>query len=184
MDKKIGADNDWINSLLTQRDLLQPEEYKSLDVRHCWAQIEECQLEERIQKIVADVNEAAGYQVLDLLHFLPPQTTILSVKFSKEDTEYAFKIEARENGATVVFYSISKVSGLWERCFPNSMRLRKRSIIFEQDLHPAEILTEDLQKWFAYLLSGFDKKFEPKPAKRLSENEYSRLNAALRKTSP
>ena len=184
MDKKIKTENDWINSLLTQENLLQPKKQSSVDLKYAWTQIEECQLAERISKIVADINEAAGYHVLDLLDFLPPQTTILRVKYSKRYTDYVFAIVAREGGVAVVFSSLCKVSTPWKHFFRNQSRSRKRSTSLELDIHPAEILSDDyLQKWFFYLLSEFNNKFKPHAAQPLSEKEYTDFIAAFRKAS-
>src|ERR1700694_6191266 len=98
MDKKIGADNDWINSLLIRRNLLQPKKENFVDLKACWAQIEECQLAERLRQIVADVNGAAGYYILELQDYLPPQRTILRIRFYKQDTEYVGSLRQRNPG--------------------------------------------------------------------------------------
>jgi hypothetical protein len=149
-----------------------------------WTQIEEYQLADRISKIVADINEAAGYRVLDLLDFLPPQTTILRVKFSKGYTQYILEIVAREDGAAVVFSSSSKAADLWKHFFRNQSRSRKHSVSLKLDIHPAEILSDDyLQSWFFYLLSEFNNKFKPNAAQPLSEKEHTDFMAAFRKAS-
>ena len=181
MDKKIGADNDWINSLLIRRNLLQPKKENSDDWKACWAQIEECQLAERLRQIVADVNGAAGHYILELQDYLPPQRTILRIRFSKQHTEYVLKIVAREGGPAVVFYSRSKTSYLGEHYFRNQSR--NRSVSLKLDIHPAEILSDDLQRWFSYLLSGFNNEFKPHAAQQLSEKEYKEFSAAVSKKS-
>lgn len=67
--------------------------------------------------------------------------------------------------------------------FRNPSRLRKPSVSLELDIDPAEILNDDLQRWFSYLLSGFKNKLKPQPARRISEKEYKEFNAAVRKKS-
>jgi hypothetical protein len=125
MAKNIKAEGDWINSVLKQRNLLQPKEENSVDLKPCWAQIEECRIVERLGETVADINSAAGYSMLELQDHLPPQTTVLRIVFSKWHTEYILEIIARERGAAaVVFYSLSKISELWEpyfRRFPSNL---------------------------------------------------------------
>jgi len=49
--------------------------------------------------------------------------------------------------------------------------LRSPSITLELDIYPAEILDDDLQRWFSYLLSGFRNKFKPNAAQQLAEKE-------------
>jgi hypothetical protein len=183
MAKYIKAENDWINSILKRQNLLQPKDKHVVDLKPCWAQIGECRMVERIGEMVADINGAAGYCMLELQDFLPPQRTILIIRFSKRFAEYVLEIMAREDGAAAVaFYSLSKVFDLWEYYFRNRPR-RKPSISLELDFHPAEILNDDLQRWFSYLLSGFDKKLKPNAAQRMSEKKYTELSAAARKKS-
>jgi hypothetical protein len=184
MAKNFQAEGDWINSVLKQRNLLQPKKNNSVDLKPCWAQIEECRMVERMGQIVEDINRAAGYSILELQEFLPPQTTILRIGFSKRFAEHVLEIVAREVGAAaVVFYSLSKVFDFWEHYFRNQSRLRKPSISLELDIHPAEILDDDLQRWFSYLLSGFKNKFKPNAAQQLSEKEYKEFSTAGRKKS-
>jgi hypothetical protein len=179
--KIIKAEGDWINSLL-KRDLLQPKEHDSVDLKPCWAQVEECRLVERIGEIVEDINGAAGNHILELQDYLPPQATILRVVFSKWHTEYALEIVARERGAAaVVFYSLSRLSELWEPYFRNRSRSVSPSIYLELDIHPAEVVSDDLQRWFSYLLSGFKNKFKPSAGRRPSEKEYLVSRAAVGK---
>jgi hypothetical protein len=183
LSKNIKAENDWINSVLIRHNLVQPKKENSVALKPCWAQMEECRMVERIEQVVADINGAAGYYMLDLQAFLPPQTTILTIRFSKRYAEYVLEIMAREDSAAaVVFYSLSKISNLWEHYFRNQSR-RKPSISLKLDFHPAEILNDDLQRWFSYLLSGFDKKLKPNAAQQMSEKEYTEFSAAVRKKS-
>jgi hypothetical protein len=54
-------------------------------------------------------------------------------------------------------------------------------IFVDQEIHPAEILSEDLRTWFAYLLSRFARKFKPRATQRLSETKTLESSAAFRK---
>jgi hypothetical protein len=183
MAKNNKAENDWINSVLIQQNLVEPKEEHFVDLKPCWAKMEECRLVESIGEMVADINGAAGYYMLELQDFLPPQTTILIIRFPKRFVEYVLEIMAREDGAAAVaFYSLSKISELWEHYFRNQSP-RKPSISLELDFHPAEILNDDLQRWFSYILSGFDKKLKPNAAHQMSEKENTELSAAVRKKS-
>ena len=101
-------------------------EENSFDLKPCWAQIEECRIVERMGEVVADINGAAGYCMLELQDFLPPQRTILNIRFSKRYAEYDLEMVAREHGAAaVVFYSLSKISDLWEHYFRNAIAIEK-----------------------------------------------------------
>jgi hypothetical protein len=184
MAKNIKAEGDWINSVLKQQNLLQPNEANIVDLKPCWAQIEESRLVERMGQMVGDINRAAGYYMLELQDFLPPQRTILSIRFSKRYAEYVLEIVAREGGvASVVFHSLSKVFAFWEHYFGNRSQLRKPSISFQLDIHPAEILDDDLQRWFSYLLSGFKNKLKPHAAQKIYGKECKGYSPAVRKKS-
>jgi hypothetical protein len=181
--KNNKAENDWIKSVLIQQNLVQPKEEHFVDLKPCWAQMEECRMVERIGEMVANINGAAGRYMLELQDFLPPQRTILSIRFSKRFAEYVLEIMALEDGAAAVaFYSLSKVFDLREFYFRNRPR-RKPSISLELEFHPAEILNDDLQRWFSYLLSGFDKKLKPNSAQQMSKKKYTESSAAFRKKS-
>ena len=184
MAQEIKAQGDWINSVLKQRNLLQPREENSVDLKPSWAQIEECRMVERMGEIVEDINGAAGYYMLELQDYLPPQVTILRIVFAKWHAEYVLEIVARECGAAaVVFYSLSRISELWKPYFRNQSRSVNPSISLELDIHPAEILDDDLQRWFSYLLSGFKNKLKPNAARQPSEKEDLETRAAVRKES-
>jgi hypothetical protein len=183
MAKNNKVQYDWINSVLIQQNLIEPEQGHFADLKPCWDQMGESRIVERTGEMVADINRAAGYYMLDLQDFLPPQTTILTISFSKRYTEYVLEIMAREDGtAAVVFYSLSKIYDLWEHYFRNQPR-RKASISLKLDFHPAEILNDDLQRWLSYLLSGFDKKLKPNAAHQMSEKEHTEFSATVHKKS-
>ncbi len=179
-ENKIGEV--WINSLLTKLDLVKSNE-GSVDLGQYWDQIEECHLTERIRKIVADVNEAAGYHVLELLDFLPPQRTVLRVSFFKKHLELVMEIVVDEGGTGLMFYSVAKSNEMWDRYFPNHSRKGNRVTFQEQDIYPAEVLEKDVQAWISYVLSGFNKKFKPSPRDQSSPGSELRISALLDKAS-
>jgi hypothetical protein len=180
VDSKNNGHRSWINPLLTQLNLVQ-EEQSLADFRAYWTQMEECQLLERIRRIVADVNGAAGHHVLELLDFLPPQRTVLRISYFKQHTKHSMEIVVRGNGAAAVFSK--RRSSTWERYFPNHSRKGARLTVFDQDFRPAEILEEDIQSWISYLLSGFEKKFKPSERPQLSEESDLHMSAAVGKAS-
>jgi hypothetical protein len=182
VDSKNNGHQSWINPLLTKLNLVQAKQ-SLVDFRPYWAKMEECRLQERIRRVVADVNGTAGYHVLELLDFLPPQETVLRVSFSKQQTDYVMEIRLRESGTSLVFYSVRKTPDTWGRYFPNHARKGMRVSIFEQDFHPAEILEVDIQSWISYLLSGFENKFKPSERRQLSQKSDLRMSAAVGKAS-
>ena len=182
MDSKNNDHQSWINPLLTHLNLVR-EEQSLPDFTSHQTQMEECKLPERIRGIVADVNGAAGYHVLELLDFLPPQKTVLRISYFEQQTDHVMEIQLRESGAALVFYSERKTSDKWDRYFQNHARKQKRVEILEQDLYPAEILEEDIRSWVSYVLSGFENKFRPSEKRRFSGESDLRMSAAVGKAS-
>jgi hypothetical protein len=186
LNEKQESNQKWINSLLTQLDLVRKDDegHEGLvDLKLYWDQLEQCHLPERIRNIVADVNGAAGYHVLELLDYLPPQKTVLHVAFSKNRYKHVMEIELSERGAAVVFYSLKKFHDAWERYFPNRARKSNRTTVLELDFHAAEVLDVNIESWFSYLLSGFEKNFKPNPKQPLSEGSELRMSAVAGKLS-
>jgi hypothetical protein len=182
LNEKQEASQKWISSLLTQLDLVR-ENDTHVDLKLYWDQLEQCQLPERIRKVVADVNGAAGYHVLELLDYLPPQKTVLHVAFSKNRYKHVMEIELSERGATVVFYSLRKFHDAWERYFPNHARKSNPTTVLELDIHANEVLDVNIESWFSYLLSGFQKSFKPNPRRLSSERSELRMSAVAGKAS-
>jgi hypothetical protein len=182
LNEKRESLGDGINPILAQLDLVRRNE-APIDPRHYRAQIEECQLPERIGKIVADLNRAAGYHLLEMVYFLPPQKTVLRVSFSKDETDYEMEIVLDEHSAAVVFYSLKGISKGWARYFSISTRRRNRTTFFDLDFQAAEIQEENLNNWFSYLLSGLEKKFRPGPKPQPLENSGIRGDIIFGKAS-
>jgi hypothetical protein len=182
LNEKQEVHQGWINSLLTQHDLAQMNEARA-DLRSSRDHMEECQLPERIRKVVADVNGTAGYHVLGLLDFLPPQKTVLRVSFPKQNEEHVLEIMLRERGATIVFYSRRKTHPIWGHFIQNHSRFGNSTTLLKLDFHPAEILDKNIESWFSYLLSGFKKKFKPSMKQPSPEGSEVRMGTVFGKVS-
>jgi hypothetical protein len=154
------ASSDWISSLVTELDL-NKEKKPVVDSSLFRTQLEECQLPERIRQTAAAINVEVGYQALHLLDFLPPQRSVLRLSFSKKKTEYIMEIVLRTSGPAVVFHYVTGTPGSWQRYLYGYSRSVRSHIALKQDFKPTIITNEILRAWFSFLLSGFDKKFNP-----------------------
>jgi hypothetical protein len=154
------ASNDWICSLVTELDLIK-EKKPVADLNLFRTQLEECQLPERIRQTVAAINGEMGYRALNLLDFLPPQRSVLHVSLSRKKTEYIMEIVIRTSGPAVVFHYVTGAPGSWERYLYGFWRTMGSHIAFNQGFKPAKITDEIVRGWLSFLLSGFDKKFNP-----------------------
>ena len=172
----------WINPLLTQLNLIDIKE-ATVDPRHNWKKIEESQLVERIGRIVAEINGAAGYQILEMLEYLPPQKKVLRVSFDKTRVQYNIDLALRNEAILLLFSTAKHFSSGWERYFPQSSMRDNSTVEWEQVIHPGEILAHHIQSWFSYLLSGLDRKFRPDVVGSALPDEDADLSAALRKAS-
>jgi hypothetical protein len=171
LNDKHESRHSWIKTLLTQQNLVEAKR-APIDHRSCWATIEESRLLERIRTVVGYVNATAGYDLLELLDFLPPQTTVLRIAFSKRRREYIMDIECRKQGAAVVFY----LKQAQNRFFANHSRRRSSTTFLDMDFLAAEILEKDIVNWLSYLLSGFRKRFQPGSQQPSAENSASQLH--------
>ena len=160
MNSHKGASSGWIGSLVKELDLVK-EKDPVVDLSRFRTQLEECQLPERIRETVATVNGEVGYHALSLLDFLPPQRSVLRLSFSKKRTEYIMEIVLRTSGPAVVFHSVTGAPGAWERYLHGYSRSVGSHIAFNQNFKPAEITNETMRVWFSFLLSGFNRKFNP-----------------------
>jgi len=171
----------WIDPLLKRFDLVRKSE-EALARDTCWRQIEECELSDRIGRLVAEVNRVAGYHVLEMVDFLPPQKNVLRVFFDRHRVRHNLEIVIRESGIVLMFSTTRRVSTGWGRYVSISLR-NSSTLVWDQIIHPEEILEQNIQAWVSYLLSGLDKKFRLDQILQASPTAESDLSAALRKAS-
>lgn len=181
MNPRRGND-DWINPQLKRLNLAgQKTVNPALDTY--WSQIEESELTERIGKLVTEVNRAAGYHILRMVDFLPPQKSILRVSFIKGRYKHSMEILIRDSGIVLLF-STRKHSGIdWLGLF-SAISMRNRStVVWEQVIHPGQIAEQNIQSWLSYLLSGLDKKFRLDQILQASLEHEAGLQEAFRNIS-
>jgi hypothetical protein len=181
LNQRQGNDH-WISPLLSQLNLIQAREVNT-DPSHYWRIIEECQLLERVGKVIAEVNGAAGYHVLEMLEYLPPQKKVFQIGFDRNRVQHKMELALPNEGILLMFSTAKLSSARWDRYFPQNSMKSNATIVWEQLIHPEEILAKDIQAWFSFLLSGLDKKYSPDSLLATSPSTDSGLSAALRKAS-
>jgi hypothetical protein len=174
--------NLWINPLLTQLKLVRKSDEKP-NASIYWNQIEACQLPERVGRIAAEINEAAGYHLLETLFFLPPQKSVLRVRFDRNRAKHSMEITIRETEIALRFATMKRVGFGWERYFSSEGSSDGSTLVWEQVLRPEEVLEEHIQNWLTYLLSELNKEFRPDVASPSAGSAETGLSAALRKAS-
>jgi hypothetical protein len=171
----------WISPLLERLDLVRENEDHTRDAY--WRQIEECELVERVGKLIVEVNRAAGYRILGMVDFLPPQKNILRVSFERGRVKHNLEVVIRASGIFLMFSTRRNSTG-WTRYFsPYALRKSSSALVWEQAIHPAEISELNIQAWISYLLSGLDKKFRLDQILQASLAPDAALSESLRKAS-
>jgi hypothetical protein len=181
LNQRRGNEN-WINPLLNRLDLVRKRE-EDLAQNTYWRQIEECELADRIGKLISEVNRAAGYHVLEMVDFLAPQKNVLRVSFHQDRVKHNLEIVIRESGILLMFSTTRHVSSGWGRYVSIHSKKNNSTLVWEQTIHPEEILEQNIQAWLSYLLSGLDKKFRLDQILQASPTTHAGLNAILRKAS-
>lgn len=172
----------WINPLLQRLNLVRKSE-ADLARDACWRQIEECELSDRIGRIVSEVNRAAGYHILEMLDFLPPQKNVLRVSFDRQRVKHSLEVVIRESGIVLMFSTRRRVSIGWGRYISTRSMRHSSTLVWDQIIHPEEILDQNIQAWISYLLSGLDKKFRLDQILHASSTADDEVSAAFRKAS-
>jgi hypothetical protein len=183
LEQRRGNEN-WINPLLQRLDLVREGE-ANLPRNACWRQIEACELVERIGRLVAEVNLAAGYRILEMVDFLPPQKNVLRVSFDRQGVKHSLEIVIRNDGIVLMFSTRKRFATAWRHIVSRFSKPRRRNstVVWEQTIHAEEILEQNIQAWVSFLLSGLDKKFRLDQILHASATTDTDLNAALHKIS-
>ena len=171
----------WINPLLERLDLVRQNEDHTRDAY--WRQIEDCELVERVGKLIVEVNRAAGYRILGMVDFLPPQKNILRVSFERGRVKHNLEVVIRTSGIFLMFSTRRNSTG-WRSYFsPYVLRKSNSTLVWEQLIHPEEIGEQNIQAWISYLLSGLDKKFRLDQILQASLTPDAEVSESLRKAS-
>jgi len=172
----------WINPLLTRLDLVSQREQDLTRSAH-WHKIEECEITERIGRLVTEVNRAAGYHVLEMVEFLPPQKNILRVSFERKGAKHRLELAIRDSGIVLMFSSTKGIFTGWRHRFISRSGRKSSSLAWEEFIHPEEISEQNIQAWLSYLLSGLDKKFRLDQILQASLTPDGEVSESLRKAS-
>jgi hypothetical protein len=181
MNQRTASDH-WINPLLQRFNLLRKSE-EALARDACWKQIEKCELSDRVGRLVSEVNRTAGYHILELVDFLPPQKNVLRVSFERNRVKHVMEIVIRESGSVLLFSTSRRIATGWGIYMPNRSKRRSTTLVWNQIIYPEEVLEQNIQAWISYLLSGLDKKFRLDQMLHPSETAEADFNEALRKAS-
>ena len=174
----------WINPLLERLDLVRENEDQlpgrlletNRGLRAWWSASEE--------NSSLQVNRAAGYRILGMVDFLPPQKNILRVSFERGQVKHNLEVVIRASGIFLMFSTTRRNATGWRRYFSTyTVRKNNSTLVWEQIIHPGEISEQNIQAWISYLLSGLDKKFRLDQILHASLAPGAALSESLRKAS-
>lgn len=172
--------NLWINPLLAQLKLVRKTD-EIATPETWWKEIEAAHLQDRIARIASEINETAGYHLLESLYFLPPQKNVLRVRFDRNPAKHHMEIIIRGGDVFLKFSSSRHLPFGWARNIGGDLLRRSSSLVWQDIIQPAEVTDDHIQSWLIYLLSGLSKEFRPDIF--LSSRSASELSALLRRAS-
>lgn len=179
----IRGNDHWINPLLTRLNLVRNREEEDIARRAYWDKVEASQLAERVGRLVSEVNREAGYHVLEMVEFLPPQKNIVRVSFDRQRVKHNMEIVIRDSGVVLMFSTTRRFLTGWGRYIATHSGRKSSTLVWEQDIRPEEILEQNIQAWLSYLLSGLDKQFRLDQIIQSTQSNDAGLSDALRKLS-
>jgi hypothetical protein len=151
----------WVRPLLAELHLLNHRGWPR-PPGELWQELSQSDLLQRLEPLPSLINEQAGQPLVDAQWMLPPQEVVFSFAVVRNDTEFVMRLVLDQAGPLLVFFS-KKV----ESSYPHSafyhyfMRDDSIHVKLRYVIHPAQVTDQDLQEWFSYLLSGFQKSFQP-----------------------
>ncbi len=156
-----NGSHSWIRPLLSQLDLLHQTEVPAKDPASLWDELTKSTLLDRLRQLPSLINQEAGYPLLNVQWFLPPQKVVCTFTVRKDTNDCGMQLVLRQAGPTLVFYTKKKGReatsyGLYRYLTGSSINVKHRRVI-----RPAAVTDRDLQEWFSYLLSGFQESFQP-----------------------
>ena len=129
-------------------------------------QLDQSELLATMGRVADAVNAKAGELLIDVQSYLPPEALVRSFCFHRQGQDYVLQLESWGSHPTVVFLTRRWRSLL----FPNFLTwfyhlLRVEECVVDvrySSSFRAERITEvDVEKWFTFLISGFDRAFAP-----------------------
>ena len=129
-------------------------------------QLDKSELLVMMEHIADEVNRRSRNLVIDVQSYLPPEPLVRSFSFRKGDKDYILQLESWGPNPTLVFLMRNWKGPLALRAFGWIYRLfgldeNGIGVKFSSPLQAEEVTQADVDKWFIYLISGFDRAFMP-----------------------
>jgi hypothetical protein len=128
-------------------------------------ELEKSGLFEMMQRVCQLINTAAGTLVIDVQSYLPPEMILRSFTLKKGHDEYVMQVELVGAKRMVVFLTqeqpsaFSRFAGWIYGLFGAERSDVNVKLVFE--IRPEEVRERDVEEWFMYLMTGFNRRFTP-----------------------
>lgn len=129
-----------------------------------------------MDRIADMVNAKAGELLIDAQSYLAPEALVRSFSFRKADTEYVLQLESWGSEPTLVFLVRRWRGRLFLTWLGWIYRLFGADecvidVKIRSQFRPNDVTEADVERWFTYLISGFDRAFLPSvPDTRVAES--------------
>lgn len=150
---------------MEKQNLVQKEPSKPLeDLRK---EIEAGSLLKDMERTAGVINQAAGSLLIDAQSYLWPEPLIRSFSVQKKREEYVMQLELWEGQPALTFLLRKARETLLSRFLPwvitHWLGLHEIEVIIKSSsaLNADLVTSRDIEGWFIYLLSGFDRSLLP-----------------------
>jgi hypothetical protein len=125
-------------------------------------QLDKSELLVMMERIANEVNKKARELVIDVQSYFPPEPLVRSFSFRKGHKDYILQVESWEPNPTLVFLMWKWRGPLFLSPFGWICRLfgveeYVMDVKFRSPLRVEEVTEAEVEKWFIYLISGFDR---------------------------
>jgi hypothetical protein len=128
--------------------------------------LENSTLLEMMMAVTNQINNETEMLLIEVQSHTPPAVVVSSFCFKRDCDECLLQLEVWDANLVVVFLTRS-----WPKeTSPESFGWFYRHLVHEKPtadvkvrtvVHPEDVTRENVEEWFAYLISGFERKFMP-----------------------
>jgi hypothetical protein len=162
--REVSSGSASLEQFLRERQLIPVDDTYAIDQAR--KRVERSGLVGMMQETCAAINEMVGRSIVDAHSFLPPEAILCCFIFVEDGAEYLMRLELQGEIPTLVF-----AERIWRDTVTNDfVRWAHRLAEIEpitinvklvHEFKDLRISAEQVQQWFMYVISGFDRSHIP-----------------------